>query len=423
LGVCLALSFALGPPGASGAPPPEELGELVSEVPVTYTPNIVRGGFPEDLTTQVWAYVPLNGMMYACGDFAQVKSSDDTITYERQNLFAFDPLNGVVNDFAPNVDGPVYTCIAAPDGQHLFIGGDFDSINGLPAKNIAEIDAATGSLLDTFTASTDRPVTSMALLGEHVMISGSFTTVSGQPQAALATVSPLTGAFDAYMQLKIAGQVPGSGHTRVYRFALSPQLDGGVAIGNFTTVDGVSHSGAFRFDLSGPVPVLMRWDNPTFHKLCGATGNMPVWSRDVQFSPDGTFFVIDGTGGRGNRFCDTTTRWESADRGFHARPTWINRTCTDTLHSVAVTSLVVYVQGHQKCVMGPRGHEVPRFGIAALNATTGFAKRWRSDQSRLVGGKFLMVTTSEKQPGFPTGLWSGCDCGQEGGVIFRPIPF
>ena len=255
------------------------------------------------------------------------------------------------------------------------------------------------------------------------MISGSFTTVSGQPQAALATVDPVTGAFDPYMGLQIAGQVSAnSGPTRVYRFALSPVQDSGVAIGNFTTVDGVSHSGAFRFGLTGSVPTLMTWDNPMFHKLCGATGNMPVWSRDVQFSPDGTFFVIDGTGGHGNRLCDSTSRWESADSGLHVLPTWVNKTCLDTLESVAVTNTVVYVQGHQKCVMGKRGHEVPRFGIAALKARTGFALRWRSDQTRLIGGKFLMVTTSESQPGFPTGLWSGCDCGREGGVIFRPIP-
>ena len=165
LSLVMLSALGLGLPGAYAAPPPQELPQLVSEVPVTYTPNVVRGSFPEDLTTQVWAYVPLNGVMYACGDFAQVKSSDGSITYERQNIFAFDPLTGVVSDFAPNVDGPVDTCVASPDGQHLFLGGDFDTINGQPVQNIAEIDATTGAVDSTFAASADRPVMQMMVVG------------------------------------------------------------------------------------------------------------------------------------------------------------------------------------------------------------------------------------------------------------------
>lgn len=421
LGLVCGLGFGL--PSVYAAPPPVDLPGLVSTVPVTYTPNVVRGSFPEDLTTQVWGYVPLNGVMYACGDFAQVKSSDGTVTYDRHNVFAFDPFTGDVSDFAPDVDGPVNTCTAGPDGQSLFLGGDFDTINGQPVQNVAEIDALSGQVVTTFAASANGPVTDLMVLGDRLLISGSFSSVGGQTQAALATVNLETGAFDPYLGLQIEGRVAdNSGPTRVYRFALNPEQTSGVAIGNFTTVDGVAHSGAFRFSLRGALPALITWDNPMFHAICGPTQNMPVWSRDVQFSPNGKFFVIDGTGGRGGGLCDTTSRWESKSRGADVAPTWVNVTCVDTLHSVAVTNTVVYVQGHQKCVMGKKGDQVPRYGIAALSADTGFALSWRSDQSRLVGGKFLMITTGATQPGFPTGLWSGCDCGPEGGVIFRPIP-
>ena len=211
----------------------------------------------------------------------------------------------------------------------------------------------------------------------------------------------------------------------MYRFAIDPAQTNAVAIGNFTSVNGVSHSGAFRFHL-GTSPALITWDNQRLYTICGPTANMPVWSRDVQFSPSGKFFVVDGTGGNDpsgdpNTLCDTATRWETSGRGSDVQPTWRNHTCTDTLHSVAVTEKAVYVQGHEKCVMGKSGHEVPRFGIAALNPRTGYALNWRSDQSRLVGGKFLMITNSSVDPGFPSGLWSGCDCGAEGGVIFRPL--
>lgn len=381
---------------------------------------MVRGEFPGDLTTQIWGYVPMGGVMYACGDFAEVRSSDDQTTYPRSNLFAFDPNTGVVNDFAPTVDGPVYSCAASLDGLSIYIGGDFTTVNGLPAHNVARIDATTGQVVGTFQATTDEPVTDLEVVQNRLLLSGSFSTVSGQAQRALATVDLTTGAFDPYMALSIQGQVAAnSGLTRVYRFGLNTRQTQGVAIGNFTTVDGVSHSGAFRFNL-GAAPRLIDWDNPDFHQLCGPEFDMPVWSRDVQFAPNGQFFVIVGTGGRGAGLCDTASRWETAGRGSAAQPTWINHTCVDTLHSVAVTQHQVYVQGHQKCVMGPQGHQVPRYGIAALSAGTGYALSWRSDQTRATGGKYLMITNSATEPGFPSGLWSGCDCRTEGGVIFRP---
>jgi hypothetical protein len=229
------------------------------------------------------------------------------------------------------------------------------------------------------------------------------------------------------MNLDIAGQVaPNSGPTRVYRFAISPNQVNVVAIGNFTSVNGVKHQGAFRFTLGAAAPRLVTWDYHRLYTLCGPTLDMPVWSRDVQFSPNGKYFVIDGTGGQDSThdkmtLCDTAARWETATLGTDVAPTWRNHTCVDTLHSVAVTSAAVYVQGHQKCVTGPDGTEVPRFGIAALSPTTGRALPWRSDQSRLIGGRYLMITNAADQPGFPSGLWSGCDCHDEGGVIFRPV--
>lgn len=420
IALTLILAVVLATPPAQAAAPPIDLPGLVSQTPATYTPNMVRGPFPGDLTTQIWGYVPMSGVMYACGDFAQVRSSDNQTTLDRKNLFAFDPMTGVISDFAPDVNGPVYTCAASPDGRSIYIGGDFTAVNGLPALDLARIDTSTGQLIPTFQASTDQPVTDLAVVQNRLLVSGSFSTVSGQPHRAMATVDLETGAFDPYLALDIEGQVaPNSGLTRVYRFAVNAGQTQGVAIGNFTSVDGVSHSGAFRFDL-GATPRLVDWDNPDFHLLCGPEFDMPVWSRDVQFAPRGQFFVIVGTGGRGGGLCDTTSRWETSGRGSDVQPTWVNRTCTDTLHSVAVTQHVVYVQGHQKCVMGKNGLEVPRYGIAALSAGTGYALNWRSDQTRAVGGRYLMITNSATQPGFPSGLWAGCDCMSEGGVIFRP---
>src|SRR6476646_6582250 len=127
-------------------------------------PNVVIGPWPRDTTTQVWGYVRMGGVMYACGDFTHVQSADGRTIYTRHNLFAFEPNNGAVNSFAPSVNGPVYTCAPSQDGASLFIGGDFRSVNGQAARNIAKITAATGQLDGQFQASADRTVTEMQLV-------------------------------------------------------------------------------------------------------------------------------------------------------------------------------------------------------------------------------------------------------------------
>lgn len=407
-------------PGAAGNPStPINLHGPVSTTEATFTPNIVIGPWPQDQTTQVWAYAPMSGVMYACGDFAQVTSADGVFQYDRNNVMAFDPLTGTVLPFAPDVNGPVYTCAATPDGLGLYIGGNFTTVNGQPANHIAMIDVLTGQLDPVFNASVDGVTWELQVVGHRLLVGGGFTHVDGHAQTAFATVNAVSGAFDPEMDLSISGQVPPlNSPTRIFRFALDPRGKTGVALGDFTTVNGVSHQQVFRFSLGRNGARLLDWDNPLFHQACGP--GFSAWVRDVQFAPNGRFFVLVSTGGVPPGLCDTASRWESSSRGSDVTPTWVSPTCNDTLHSVAVTNKIAYVQGHQKCVLGPRGHEVPRFGIAALSTSTGFALRWRSDQTRRTGGKFLMITDPLHDLGFPAGLWAGCDCGAEGGIIFRP---
>src|ERR1700689_5664266 len=80
--------------------------------------------------------------------------------------------------------------------------------------------------------------------------------------------------------------------------------------------------------------------------------------RDVQFSPDGSYFVVVATGGGvGARnpdgtlsSCDAATRFETTGTGTNVRPTWIDYTGNDTFLSVATTGTAVYVGGHERWV-------------------------------------------------------------------------
>jgi hypothetical protein len=143
----------------------------------------------------------------------------------------------------------------------------------------------------------------------------------------------------------------------------------------------------------------------------------------VDFSPDGSYFVLVSTGGaRGTTgFCDAAGRWESSNESSTAQPTWINWTGGDTLHSVAITGSTVYVGGHQRWLDNPRGYNyagagaVSRPGIGSINPTTGKATAWNPTRTRGVGAKALYAT--------PAGLWVGSDTTKFGHEYHARIAF
>ena len=146
-------------------------------------------------------------------------------------------------------------------------------------------------------------------------------------------------------------------------------------------------------------------------KQC-ASSSYDFYLRDVDFSPDGSFFVLDGTGyvpkagDRGVTICDAAARFETSNPA-PLRPTWINYTGGDTLHSVAVSSNAVYVGGHQRWLDNPFGTDscgagcADRPGIGALDPTTGRALSWNPRRTRGVGAKDLLLTAA--------GLWVASD--------------
>ena len=95
----------------------------------------------------------------------------------------------------------------------------------------------------------------------------------------------------------------------------------------------------------------------------------------MDFSPDGSYFVIVSTGGPNgtNGICDAAARFETANVSSTVEPTWINWTGGDSLWSVAVTGAAVYVGGHQRWLDNPFGLDsagpgaVSRPGIGAID--------------------------------------------------------
>jgi hypothetical protein len=179
-----------------------------------------------------------------------------------------------------------------------------------------------------------------------------------------------------------------------------------VAIGNFTTVAGQVRERAFMLDLGATSTTLNAWYYQPLRNECRAD-SLPAQLRGVDFSPDGSYFVMVSTGfipqagGEDRDICDATARFET-NIVNPTRPTWINYTNGDTLHSVVVTGSAIYVQGHPRWLeTAPNSNTyADRLGIGALSPN-GVLLPWNPGKTRGIGGKVLYAT--------PAGLWVGSD--------------
>jgi hypothetical protein len=392
------------------------LGTVVGANPANFTPNVASGA--------VYKFVQVGGTMYAGGAFGSVSTPAGVSpggTFARSNIVAFNAATGVVSSFAPGVNGEVWAL--ASDGSSLWIGGTFTSVNGTARRGVAKLNRTTGAVDTAFNANlASGKVTELALVNGRLLAGGTFP-------GKLRALNPATGANTGYLNLAITGSVTSNaGPVEVYRFAVNPAGTRLVAVGNFTSVGGQTRYRAFMLTL-GATASVNAWYYPPLQNLCAAA-SLPDYMRDVDFSPDGSWFAFVSTGyvaqagGVGRDLCDAAARFETAVTN-PARPTWINYTGGDTLHSVAATDAAVYVQGHQRWLDNAQGRNaagpgaVSRQGIGAINPATGLALSWNPGKERGVGGKDLYVTSA--------GLWVGSDTNRIGGetrrrIALMPVP-
>lgn len=413
LGAGLIVATLPGVAGASVQHP-----AVVSANPADFTPNVIDDAVVSN--AQVFALEQGGSTIYAGGAFRTVRRAGTQTNVTRFNIMSFSATTGTLTSFAPNFNGQVSAIRAS--GSSLYVGGSFSTVNGTSRRALAKISATTGALDPSFNpAVPSGSVSEVRLIGGRLIVSGNFPK-------KLAALNPVTGADTGYINLNISGSVASNaGPTEVYKFAVNPAATRLVGLGNFTSVGGQERYRAFMVDL-GATATLSAWYYQPLKNLCRAA-SIPDYMRDVDFSPDGSYFVFVSTGfipnpGRiGQDLCDATTRFETAILA-PALPTWINYTGGDSLHSVAVTGVAVYVQGHQRWLDNPNGVDsagpgaVSRPGIGAINPSTGQALPWNPTKSRDTGGKDFLVTAA--------GLWVASDgryfAGeQRWGIAFCPV--
>ncbi len=390
-------------------------GAVVSTNPSDVTPNVADGA--------VYAFAQVGGTMFAGGDFTKVTSASGGATLTRRGLVAFSATTGAILPLTANVAGTVQALTT--DGASLFVTGAFTTIGGVARPNVAKINPATGAVDTGFNAKTTKRVADARVVNGRLIIGGEFP-------GGLRALSLSTGADTGYLTTTM-GSTLGSaaGALGVSHLATDPAGTRLVAVGNFTTVNGAKHIRAVMVDLGTTTTTIDPWYYAGLEKDCELFF-VPNYLRGVDFSPDGRYFVLIGTGRNvlpgdlGVTICDAAARFETAV-ATPTRPTWINYSGGDTLLSIAITDKAVYVQGHMRYMNneggsdqgGPAPQAVRRQGIAALDPAGGRALSWNPGKDRGVGGKALVTT--------PAGLWVGSDTTHIAGevharVAFLPVP-
>jgi PKD repeat protein len=376
---------------------------IVSADPVDWTPHALNG--------EVHALIQIGNRVIVGGTFTTIRSATSSTQISRRSVFAYNATTGALdNTFLPTVNGSVDTLLAAEDGQSVYLGGSFTSVKGVSQPRLARVNLTDGSLVTTFRPSVNRQVYDIKLSGGRLYLGGLFTSVGGQARSVLAAVNPDTGAVDPFLNVPFSSPVRGA-ELQVDKFDITPDGSKLVAIGNFSLVGGQRRVQIVMLDLSGPVAAVRNWHTARFEPNC--SDQFWTYVHDVDISPDGAYFVVVTTGGTPpDRLCDSASRWETNAVGSNLQPSWINYTGGDTLWSVAITGVAVYIGGHQRWLNNTGGSNtavpgsVSREGLAALDPLNGLPYSWNPTRTRGVGVFDLTAV--------PGGLLMGSDTDRTG---------
>ena len=130
------------PPGRALYSPHDR---VVSADPADATPHVLDG--------KVETILPMGNRVYIGGSFTQVRNADDSRVIARRGLFALDPATNRVDeafvaDFDVNPDRAqergVKALAPAPGHNELFVGGEFGTLNGAPARKLVKLNAVSG---------------------------------------------------------------------------------------------------------------------------------------------------------------------------------------------------------------------------------------------------------------------------------------
>ena len=123
---------------------------------VKATNGDVLTSFKPQASGNVFAVHATREHVYVGGEFTSIASN------RRSRVASLDPILGSLDlNFRVEVDARVRSITSSPDGNLVYIGGDFSSVDGVSKPNLAALEAATGDPVFSFNGVTGRRVYNM----------------------------------------------------------------------------------------------------------------------------------------------------------------------------------------------------------------------------------------------------------------------
>lgn len=337
-------------------------------------------------------------------------------TVTRDDIFAYQLGTGTIDpNFVPQLNnGPVYSVVAGP-GNTVYVGGTFSTVNGtghggVVQLNVAPGNAATdGTVVSAFQGSVSKFVKAMAYNGNALYLGGQFTTVDHTQEDGVARVNATTGAVDTSFGMSISTPPVSGQALKVEAMSLTGSGQELAIAGTFLDVAGPGQGNQYRPRVAlintggglGDAATLANWAAPILADNCSAEHDDVL---GIDFSPDGSFFAIAATGyesatSNPASVCDAVTRFPAAATGTNISPTWINYGGGDSFYSVQVTGSVVYAGGHNRWSNNQCGNNficapnaLLNMGLTAIDANTGLTIPWWQPESERGLGTMSLST-------------------------------
>jgi hypothetical protein len=288
---------------------------------------------------------------------------------------------------------------AAVWGDRLFIGGKFDTVDGVAAKNVAEIDIdpaspTYGELIPAFKPRPAGTVWAMAADATHLYIGGRFTKASGQVRGNVVRYAI---AGDGTLTLD-AGWAPATDGTtveggRVRDIMIDPDRPGSAyLVGHFYTI--TDENGTFalrnvaRIGNDGNVDTSFSPPQSAFgDSNWGMAGSVPP----------GLGRVILGTGGSDwvASFSSTTgaLQWKTDLSGQAQDVTFLEGTVVVAGHY----TYAAFKPGYLNCYSNPDpAFCASRLRLAAFDPASGWLDlEWAPDATGSYNGPWVAVATDD----------------------------
>ncbi|GAB2875296.1 YncE family protein [Nocardioides pacificus] len=342
----------------------------------------------------VWALEMAGGRIYAGGGFTSTRptgAAEGTSETGQAHLAAFDAATGApLSSFAPQLtndytNGPatVHAMALSPDGKTLYVGGDFNRINGQKAEHVAKFDAATGAFLGQVGWNgVDGTVRALAVSpdGNTLYVGGNFARANWTTRRDAAAFDLRDNSVTAW-EPKISDNVVNEA-LRVTALAVAGGGNRVFMTGTFRKVNGVAAQG--------------------FIAVSSTTGaNVPNWRADYLLASTNwgtTLEVVGSTVYLGAR--DDQAGSLDRKEGVYSLEAstgavnWYARCYGDTFGLQAVgNDLYVASHAHDCAGAGGMPETAPRtyLAIHAINRTTGIMKPYFVQTSGTGGSPNTML--------------------------------